>query len=216
MSVAFFDLDRTLIPVNSGLLWARHEQRSGLINRAQMLRASLWTVLYHLNLVDIEQAFTEALGLYVGTYEHELEARTRAWFEESVSHLLRRRAKQVLQWHRERGDRLVLLTNSSSYAAQAACDAWQLEDWIANIFEADEDGKLTGAYEAPLSYGWGKVSRSRAWARQQGLSLSDAFFYTDSYSDFPMLEAVGHPRVVAPDPRLRAAAHRNHWPILFW
>ena len=216
MSIAFFDLDRTLIDVNSGLLWARHERRQGHITREQMARAVFWTALYHLAAIDMETAMTRALGHYRGVSEGELDSRTRTWFERDVAGRLRPAAGRAVEEHRSRGDALVILTNSSSYEARAAAERWRFDDYLANRFPTDERGRLTGAFEPPLCYGRGKVARAEAWARARSVDLADCTFYSDSYSDLPMLERVGRPRVVNPDPRLRMAARRRRWPILAW
>lgn len=216
MAVAFFDLDRTLIDVNSGLLWAQHERRQGHITRGQMAQAVFWTALYHLAAIDMETAVKRALGHYRGVDAGELDQRTRAWFEREVALRLRPRAADAMAEHRRRGDALVILTNSSSYEARAAAERWGFDDFLANQFPIDASGRLTGAFEPPLCYGRGKVIRAEAWARTRGLDLAGATFYSDSYSDLPMLERVGQPRVVRPDPRLRLAARRRGWRILDW
>ena len=216
MSIAFFDLDRTLIDVNSGLLWARHERRQGHISASQMARAIFWTGLYHLAVIDMETAMTRALDHYRGVRADDLDRRTRAWFERDVARRLRPAAGRAVEQHRARGDALVILTNSSSYEAQAAAERWRFDDYLANRFPIDEAGCLTGAFERPLCYGRGKVARAEAWARARSIDLAACTFYSDSYSDLPMLERVGHPRVVNPDPRLRVAARRRRWPVLTW
>src|SRR5690606_34015712 len=202
-SVAFFDLARTLIDVNSGLLWARHERRCGHISRLQMTRAIVWTALCHASVIDMEVAITRALDHYRGVSADDLDRRTRIWFDREVAARLRPRAAAALAEHRRRGDLLVILTNSSCYEARAAAERWGFDDYLANEFPLDGDGRLTGRFVPPLCYGPGKVARAEAWAAARGISLADCSFYSDSYSDLPMLERVGQPRVVSPDPRLR-------------
>lgn len=214
--VAFFDLDRTLIDVNSALLWARHERLRGRISRAQLARAALWGGLYHLALVDAERAFEVALRHYRGEPAHELERLTRRWFVEQVAPRLRPGAAAALEQHRAAGHRLVLLTSSSAYQAAAAAEAWRFDGWIANHFPVDAEGRLLGTVDRPVCFGPGKVARAEAWAARVGCDLAEAFFYSDSYTDLPMLARVGQPRVVAPDPRLRREAGRRGWQILSW
>jgi phosphoserine phosphatase len=108
------------------------------------------------------------------------------------------------------------LTSASAFASRAARDTWQLDDFLSNDFPADEYGKLRGTFVTPLCHGAGKVKRAEAWATERGIDLADCYFYTDSYSDAPMLKAVGYPRVVSPDPRLKRAARQLGWPILQW
>jgi HAD superfamily hydrolase (TIGR01490 family) len=215
-TVAFFDLDRTLIDVNSGLLWARHERRNGTISATQMLRALVWTALYHVAVIDMETAVSRALDHYRGADALALDQRTRAWFEREVAGRLRPGAAAAMAEHRRRGDALVILTNSSSFEARAAAERWGFDDYLANQFPLDPDGRLLGAFEPPLCYGRGKVARAEAWAAARGTCLARCTFYSDSYSDLPMLERVGQPRVVSPDPRLRVAARLRGWPILTW
>ena len=217
MSVAaFFDLDQTLIEGNSALLWARHERAHGQISAWQMARAVIWHGLYVLSVVNIEKAFAEALRHYRGRPAAELEARTREWFHAQIAPLFREQARRAIAEHREAGHRLVMLTSSSGYEAAEAAQAWGFDDWLANVFPADEAGNLLGTVNSPLCYGPGKVVHAEAYAEQHGIDLTASFFYSDSYTDLPMLERVGHPRVVTPDPRLRRAARRLGWEVLDW
>jgi HAD superfamily hydrolase (TIGR01490 family) len=215
-TVAFFDLDRTLIDVNSGLLWARHERKQGHISAYQMARAIVWTALYHVAAIDMETAVNRALDHYRGVDAEHLDQRTRAWFEREVAGRLRPAAAAAMADHRARGDVLVILTNSSSYEARAAAERWGFDDYLANEFPTGPDGRLLGAFRPPLCYGPGKVARAETWAQSRGADLRGSYFYSDSYSDLPMLRRVGSPRVVRPDPRLRVAARLRGWPILDW
>jgi len=213
---AFFDMDRTLVPFNSGLSYVRYEQRHGRVSRLGVARASLWMVGYHLGVIDMEAAFRHALDLYRGVPAQELDRRTREWFAEAVAPRLSDGARDALAWHRAQGHRVVLLTSSSAYAARAAAEAWGLDGWIANRFQLDGQGRLNGSWEGPLCYGQGKIVHAERWAAPRGARLDDAWFYSDSVSDLPMLERVAHPRVVNPDPRLRRVARRKGWEVLRW
>lgn len=215
-TAAFFDLDLTLIDVNSGILWARHELRLGNISRWQMSQALLWHGLYRLALIDMEAAIDKALRHYRGASAANIDARTREWFDRQVKHRIRPAARAALGEHKDEGHPLVLLTNSSCFEAAIAAETWGLDDYLANHLSTDDRGRLTGSFERPLCYGPGKVKRAERWAAERGIDLSRSFFYTDSYSDLPMLERVGEPRVVSPDPRLRRAARRRGWTILDW
>lgn len=213
---AFFDLDRTLLDVNSAGLWAKHELLGGNISVRQFGRVLLWNTLYHLSLIDIETAFREAVAHYRGRLYRDLEEETRRWFKREVAHRIRPGARRALREHRERGHHLVLLTSASAFEARAAKDTWALDDCISNDFPTDDRGKLLGTFVPPLCYGPGKVRRAEAWSAEREIELAQCYFYTDSLTDVPMLQAVGHPRVVSPDPRLRRMARRKDWPILQW
>lgn len=215
-TAAFFDLDRTLINANSARLWAEAELRAGHIGRLDMIRALAWNLLYHFAVIDIEAAFRQALRQYTGVPSSELAQRTRTWFDTDVRHRLRPGAQIALDDHRRQGHPLVLLTSASSYEAELAAEAWSLDGWLANEFPLDPEGRLTGAFARPVCYGPGKVARAEAWAAEHDVDLGASYFYTDSYSDLPMLERVGEPRIICPDPRLRRLARRRAWPVLDW
>jgi HAD superfamily hydrolase (TIGR01490 family) len=216
MAIAFFDLDRTLIAHNSGLQYAQFERREGRITRTQLVRATLWTLGYHLSVIDMQRAYEAALAHYRGTPAHEIEARTRRWFEHEVRPRLLRQALDALRWHRDRGDRLVLLSNTSNFQATVATERWGFDDWIANHLLCDDTGALTGSLEAPMCHGEGKVVRAHAWLDAHDARDEETWFYTDSYSDVPGLHAVDHPIVVHPDPRLARYAARQGWAVHDW
>lgn len=212
---AFFDLDRTILRVNSAILWAQHERKRGFINRRQLARSLMWSALYHLSLVDMERAYQEAVAHYRGSCPKELHTLTHQWFHNEVVQHTRPGALQAIQWHKEQGHPLVLLTSASSFEALVAAKHWKFDAGIANEFPV-EHGKIAGSFVAPLVYGEGKVHHAVNYAKEHSISLSKSYFYSDSYSDRPMLEAVGKPRVIAPDPRLRRFARKQRWPILDW
>lgn len=214
-TAAFFDLDRTIIRVNSAILWAKHERKRGFISRRQLARSLMWSLLYHLSLVDMERAYKEAVSHYRGSCPKEIEDLTRVWFHADVTQHTRPGALEAIAWHKAQGHPLVLLTSSTSFEATIATEHWGFDAWIANEFPI-EDGKIAGAFRAPLVYGPGKVHHAERYAQEHGISLENSYFYSDSYSDRPMLEAVGEPRVIAPDPRLRRLAMQRAWPILQW
>lgn len=215
MAVALFDLDRTLIDCNSAALWAYAEWRAGRITWRDGVWASYWLSRYGLGLSDgIEAAMEAAVQSVTGAEESDLDARIRTWFDLQIRHRLRRGAPDVLARHRAAGDRLVLATSGTWYAARAAADAYGLDDVVATRLEA-VDGRLTGRI-ATMCLGPGKLRAVEAWADVQGVDLQDATFYTDSTSDLTLLERVAHPIVVNPDRALRRIALARRWPVVDW
>jgi HAD superfamily hydrolase (TIGR01490 family) len=186
------------------------------ISLRQFGRVLLWNALYHLSVIDIETAYKEALAHYRGRFYDDLQEETRRWFAKDVAHHLRPGAVRALEEHRQAGHTLVLLTSASAFAARAACDTWRIEHFLSNDFPTDDHGKLDGTFVAPLCYGEGKVVRARAWADERSVDLGESYFYSDSYSDAPMLRAIGKPRVISPDPRLSREARQRGWPVLQW
>ena len=215
-AAAFFDLDRTLIDINSGLQWAKHERRQNNISALQFGRAMFWGGMYHLSLINMKTAMEGALAHYKGVRSDELNERTCAWFFAEVEQRVRPGALKAIAEHRSKGHPLVIVTNASYYEARVAAKTWTFDDYLGNEFELDEQGRLTGALKGTMCYGQGKVLRVSQWAKKNNVDLKASYFYSDSLSDVPLLEAVGHPRVVMPDPRLRRVARKRRWEILSW
>ncbi len=214
-TAAFFDLDGTLLTVNSANLWVRRELRLGRIRRWQFLRAALWLGGYRLGVLDMESALTAALGQLRGLEEEPIRRETQLWWRDEVRPLIAPGSRAVLETHRKRGDALVLLTSSSRYAAEMATLEFGLDHALFQGYEV-VDGRFTGAPLRPLCYGSGKVELAEAWARGAQVDLSKSAFYSDSFTDLPMLERVGAPHAVHPDLRLRRVARRRGWPNLDW
>lgn len=214
-SAAFFDLDGTLLTCNSGALWMARERRLGRISRWQMVEATLYLLAYRLTSLDMEQLMTKALRTVVGEREENVRRWTHQWFYEEVISRAAPGAYAVLDHHRRRGDLLVLLTSSSPYESEAAERFFDLDAAICTRYEVKQR-RFTGAVVRPVCYGQGKVALAERFASARGVDLAQSYFYTDSFSDLPMLERVGHPRVVNPDLRLRLIAGRRGYELLDW
>lgn len=215
VAIAFFDLDRTLIDVNSATLWIKSEFRAGNISHRNALRAAVWIGLYGLGVTRIERAIERAVHSLAGAQEAVFRARTAAFWNEQVRHHVRPGARRRIQEHAERGHGLYLLTSSSTYISELASHEFRLDGYLANHFES-ENGAFTGRPRYPLCYGEGKVQHAAKLVGDLRTDLSECFFYTDSYSDLPMLQAVGHPIAVHPDPRLERYARQQQWDIEYW
>ena len=213
---AFFDFDRTLIDVNSGKLWVKHERRAGRISSWQLLMASTFFLRYHLSLIDMQEAMGKAISTVAGEREEILAQRTADWYRQEVRAHLIPAALEVVEEHRAKGHPLVLLTTSSPYLAKAVADDLQLDAFGSTAFEVDGEGCFTGHVVEPSCYGMGKVEHALRLAAPLGVDVEASYFYTDSFTDQPMLDKVLHPRAVNPDPRLRRLAKRRGWRILHW
>jgi HAD superfamily hydrolase (TIGR01490 family) len=214
--IAFFDLDKTLISRNSATLWIRFELAAGRVTRWQALQALGYVVSYSLGAADMSDVIRRSVASLAGQPEAELRDRAHVFYEQFIRPLFRPGAHTAIDAHRTVGDRLVLLTSSSIYMSQMVCRDLNLHDYLCNRLEVDAGGRYTGRPLEPLCFGAGKVHLASRYAAERGLTLSDAAFYTDSASDVPMLEAVGRPVAVHPDPRLRRLAKRRGWQIVEW
>jgi HAD superfamily hydrolase (TIGR01490 family) len=191
------------------------ERRVGRITRWQLVQAAFYLVAYRFGLVEMGRVMTKALRTIRGLPEDTVRRWTEAWFRDEVVPFVAPGARPALEAHRAQGHRLVLLTTSSPYESKAACEHLGLDHFLCTRY-AVKDGVFTGELVPPACFGAGKVAAAEAWAAAEGLDLGRCHFYTDSITDLPMLERVGFPHVVNPDPRLRRVARRKGWTVLDW
>lgn len=216
MNCAFFDLDKTLIASNSARLWVMYELRHGFMSRWTAVRALGYLMRYKLGDTDLAGPLRVGIATLEGKEEAALRSRMMAFYHSEVRHLYRRGARDALERHRANGDRLVLLTSTSTYLAHAVCDELGLDDYVSTQLEVDPAGTLTGRAVEPLCFGEGKLARAVDWCAQENYSLTASTFYTDSASDLPVMEVVDTPVAVNPDPRLRRRARRQGWQVVDW
>jgi HAD superfamily hydrolase (TIGR01490 family) len=212
---AFFDLDGTVLKVNSGALWAKREFGEGRIGFRQYLEAAAYMLAYRVRTIDMESVMRKALLTVKGEREEAVRRRIRKWYVDEVGSQVAEGARRVLRAHAKAGHMLVLLTTNSPYEAEAASEHLGMHAWISSVYET-RDGVLTGEPTLPLCYGEGKVVLATRFAREHGVDLQRSFFYTDSASDMPMLRRVGNPNAVNPDPLLWLYARHRGWPVLDW
>lgn len=215
MALALFDLDRTVLSVNSAKLWISAEVRAGFLTRWQALRAAAWIGTYHAGFTRLESLVEEAIATLDGASEAELVERTERFYAEEIAGTARPGALAALERHRQAGDTIALLTSSSNYLCAPALRQFQIEHALCNRFEVVE-GRFTGKAAGPICFGPGKVAHAQAFAEAHAMDLAAAWFYTDSMSDRPMMEAVRYPVAVNPDPRLRRLALKRGWPVEDW
>jgi HAD superfamily hydrolase (TIGR01490 family) len=215
VAAAFFDLDGTLITANSASLWMRAERRAGRLGWRQLVEGALYLALYRVHSLDMPRLMRKALETIRGRSEGEIEQRIREWFRADVLPLVAPGARPAVERHRARGDLLVLVTSASVYEAALVAREFGLDAFLATGYEV-VDGRFTGDVRLPLCYGEGKVVLVEVLADERGIDLGRSWFYTDSFTDEPLLRRVGHPRVVNPDPRLRRLARREGWPVEDW
>jgi len=134
---------------------------------------------------------------------------------DSIRHQIRPSVYDVLEQHRSQGHVLALLTASSNYLSDLVAVELGIPHVLSNRMEV-VDTRLTGRMIEPLCFGAGKALHAEKLGQQLGINWREGYFYTDSYSDLPVLEVVAHPKVVCPDQRLEREAHKRGWDILMW
>jgi HAD superfamily hydrolase (TIGR01490 family) len=212
---AFFDMDHTLLRCNSGTLWIRFLRRRGEISLWKLLRAMSWIARYKLSLIDLE-AVTKIATLDVrGDDEQAMREKALLFFRSEVVQQVSPLARAALEHHREEGHMLAILSSSSPYVTEPLAEHLGIEHVLCTR-PVVENGRFLGTHVPPACAGAGKVHWAERFAGERDVDLAASYFYTDSYSDLPMLERVGQPRVVNPDARLRRHARRAGWSTAEW
>jgi HAD superfamily hydrolase (TIGR01490 family) len=209
--IAFFDMDYTTLDDSSGLLYVKYLRRQKRIGRQVLLRIAWWTLLYKVSAIDVNSAVPKLLSYAEHQSAARLMAESYVWFDETLKDHIAPRAVDKIEFHRRQGHRVVLISASTQFAVQPVAEYLRL-DFLCTLL-IDRDDELTGQVVDPPCYGAGKVVWAQRYAGEHGARLSEAYLYTDSHSDRPLLDAVGHPIAVNPDARLKRLARQRGWPI---
>lgn len=213
MTIAFFDVDHTLVQGSTAFLCAPVLWREGVLGPVMMARVA-WAHLRHfIGGLDYEAVYARGVLPFVGMPLETARAQIRECFEERIKPRVYREGLRFMEQHRAAGHRVVLLSASTVYLLELFREIAPVDDVIAFRQHA-RDGVLVNDYDRPVCYGPNKLVLARRYAEQHGADLGDCVFYSDSGSDRPLLRAVGHPFAVNPDPVLWAEATRRGWPIL--
>ncbi|MBM4430422.1 MAG: HAD family hydrolase [Chloroflexi bacterium] len=214
-TIAFFDLDRTILTDSSGLLYMRYLWRRGDVSRWGMLRAYGYSALYKLGFFNYPAVAAKLASTVSDDREEETRAFCQQWFEEMVVKYVAPKAIQRMDKHRAQGHAVTIISASTPYVVGPVAAHLGIEEYLCTRLEVVE-GHFTGRIVEPACYGPGKIHWAGAYAREHGADLGHAYFYTDSHSDAPLLERVGHPVAVNPDSRLKALAARRGWSVEYF
>jgi HAD superfamily hydrolase (TIGR01490 family) len=213
--VALFDMDRTLVDIHTARLYLRMQREIGEIGWREALRSSYWLLQYGVGWLEPESVALRLLADYRGRPEEWLRERCRQWFQSHVRVWVSSIGRARVLQHQSAGHQVAIATSAVRQAALPLAAELSIEHLVCSELEVEEQ-TLTGGFEPPLCYGTGKLERARVLVQSLGCSLDRAVFYTDSITDLPLLEAVGQPVAVNPDPRLRRLARQRGWPIENW
>ncbi len=212
---ALFDMDRTLVRIDTGTLYVRYQRDVGEAGFRDAVRVAWWMMQYTVGVLDAPRIAERALRSFKGKREQWLRETCETWFVDYVMPHVAEAGRGAVERHRRDGDVVAIVTGATPYAAVPLARALGIEHVVATHLEV-EDGCFTGRVRPPLSYGEGKVVLSERLAKEQGFSLDDATFYSDSITDLPLLERVKTPIAVNPDRRLRGIARKRNWRIEAW
>ncbi len=218
MKLALFDLDHTLIPIDSDYSWGQFTVQLGWRDAESHTRANdAFYEQYKAGTLDIHEyiRFTvQALR------EHGVEQSNAAhqrFMEEIIRPAMQPQALDLVRRHQAAGDQVVIVTATNEFVTRPIATAFGVPDLIAIDLERDAQGNPTGAIRGTPSFREGKVARVEQWLADRGLDWSrveHSTFYSDSINDLPLLDKVHEPVATNPDARLQAIAAERGWRIL--
>jgi HAD superfamily hydrolase (TIGR01490 family) len=212
---AFFDLDRTLLRRSSTLALAGSFRRYGVIKRRDVAKAALWQLLFVAHGASAERvrkAAEDGLMLLRGFSPDELRELVAEAMEPILKPLVYSEAVELVDEHRRRGEPSYIVSAALQEVVDALTVELGFDGALGTICEV-EDGVFTGR-GVRSCHGAKKADALRELAAAEGFDLSASTAYSDSHTDLPFLEAVGHPVAVNPDRGLRRVAEDRGWPIL--
>lgn len=212
---AFFDLDKTIIAKSSTLAFTRPMFRAGLLSGSTLAKAGLAQAYYQAFGADhgqLERVKDELAGMVKGWSRDEVEALVTETVDEVVAPLVYAEALAIIDDHKRNGHQVIVVSASPEEIVRPLCRYLGIKDIIATKSEVDAEGTYTGKIDF-YAYGPAKADAMVAKAANDGIDLAQSYAYSDSATDLPMLEVVGHPVVVNPDSSLLAVAEERGWEV---
>ncbi|MGM0785030.1 MAG: HAD family hydrolase [Pseudomonadota bacterium] len=214
MSLAIFDLDNTLLSIDSDHAWGEFLLEQGAVDPQAYREANdRFLADYEAGTLDIHAFLEVALKPLAENSPEQLAAWHQQFMASKIEPHVLSKGEELLARHRSRGDTLLIVTATNRFITGPIAERLGVDDLIATEPEAI-DGRYTGRVSGTPSYRDGKVTRIREWLADKDMTLDDAWFYSDSHNDQPLLELVEHPVAVDPDPTLREVAEARGWKII--
>jgi len=217
MKLALFDLDHTLLPIDSDHAWGQFSAGIGWVDPPTFNeRNDAFYRDYQAGRLDVREYIRFATAAVRAQGPLAAQAAHARFMREVVEPAIRPEALALVQRHRQAGDATVIVTATNEFVTRPIAARFGVDDIIAVELARDAGGWLTGEIAGTPSFREGKVARVEQWLAARGLGWGDVegTFYSDSPNDLPLLERVDHPVATNPDPRLETLARERGWRVL--
>ena len=217
-TIALFDLDHTLLPIDSDHEWIEYLVRHNLAGDPEAVKRRNQEIFdkYNNGILTIEESAEFVLSFLAMHSPYDLARYHEGFMQEVIRPNLHQHAIDVVREHHEAGDLCCLVSATNTWVIEPIARAFGFEHCIGTTPEY-RNGRFTGHFTGVASYQEGKITRVEQWLKTMGLTLSDfkkSFFYSDSMNDLPLLEVVTHPVATNPQDKLREIAQDKNWKIL--
>ena len=217
MNLALFDLDHTLIPIDSDYSWGQFTVTLGWRDAETHTRANdAFYEQYKAGTLDIHEYIRFSVAPLAEHGAQKSDAAHRRFMDEVIRPAMKPVAFDLVRQHQDAGDTVIIVTATNEFVTRPIAQALGVPELLAMQLARDESGWYTGEIAGTPTMREGKVLRMEQWLAERQLSWADveSTFYSDSMNDVPLLEKVNHPVATNPDPRLRALAQERGWRIL--
>lgn len=218
MNLALFDLDHTLLPIDSDHEWGEFLTRVGAVEpTAFNARNNAFYEQYKAGTLDSVEYLEFALGTLAQFSRQQIDDWHLAYMREVIEPVILPAARSLVKKHQDAGDLVAIVTATNRFVTAPIARALDVEHLIAAEPEFSEDGSVTGKLLGVPTSGAGKITHTKAWLAARGLSLNDftrSYFYSDSQNDIPLLSIVTDPIATNPNALLTAHAQAHGWPII--
>ncbi|MEO6362175.1 MAG: HAD family phosphatase [Caldimonas sp.] len=218
MNLALFDLDLTLLPIDSDHAWGEFMVGLGWVDAAAFRQGNdAFYASYQAGSLDLAAWIAFAVAPLRLRTPAQLAAGHARFMAEVIAPAIRPAARALVEKHRQRGDRLALVTSTHEFVVAPIAAAFAIDDCIATRLARDSHGAFTGRIEGVAAFREGKVERVGQWLAASGTGWADVeriSVYSDSLNDLPLLERATDPVATNPSPGLQALAEERGWRTL--
>ncbi|MDO4636807.1 MAG: HAD family phosphatase [Lautropia sp.] len=216
--LALFDLDHTLLPIDSDHGWGQFLCRTGRIADSASYQASAdaFYEQYKQGVLDPQAHLRFALSIIANRPAEEIEGWRQEYLDTVIKPQIRPQAQALVEHHRAQGDLCAIVTATNTFVAGPIAALFQVEHLLGAEGEM-RNGRYTGNPQGIITFQAGKLRRIDQWLADMGLMRNDfdeIWAYSDSRNDLPMLELATHPVATNPDPVLRQTATERGWRVI--
>lgn len=220
-NLALFDLDHTLLKVDSGYEWGRYMARLGIVDSERFARQmDQFHAEYKAGTLDVPRYLSATMAPLAGHTREQLADWHAGFMREVILPAVAQDSLALVRRHKDSGDLCCMVTATNDFVTTPIAALFGVDMLIACQVETVDgrpDSPYTGRPTGTPSFREGKITRTESWLASLGKTWSDfghSYFYSDSHNDIPLLEKVSHPVATNPDARLRAHAQEKGWDII--
>lgn len=212
--VAFFDLDKTILSVNSGSVLVKEAYKNKLINTSDLLHALYLSLLYKFHLRATTKII-DGMGTWLkGKSQNDVEILTAKVAENNLYQTFRPEMLEEINFHRSKNAEIVILSSVISELCIHLSNKLSADYFLCTRMDC-VNGIYTGFPDGDFCFGGAKMLRLKEYCANHLFNLRDAYYYADSVDDLPALGSVGHPVCVSPDKELLKVATNKGWKIIY-